>query len=169
MRCRVASSGGQCRGHAKRDRQSTKREKRSAPLSGRGCLLGQDARVVLRTYLTAVVAAELYAGTHDRREKRALDELCHAHHALGHFLSPAAVWIDAGILLWRVRRASDRMDFVHHFRDLLIVLEAARVGATLVTESFADFARWRSLLASAGQNSETFQPISVEEGTMESP
>src|SRR5256886_11119795 len=46
---------------------------------------GEDARIFQRTILTAVVAAELYAGTHDHREKRALDELCKAHRALGHF------------------------------------------------------------------------------------
>jgi hypothetical protein len=40
------------------------------------------------------------------------------------------------------------MDFVRHFRDLLIALEAAQAGATLVTENARDFARWKSLLAS---------------------
>jgi hypothetical protein len=40
--------------------------------------LGEDARIFQRTILTAVVAAELYAGTHDHREKRVLDELCKA-------------------------------------------------------------------------------------------
>ena len=52
--------------------------------------LGEDARIFQRTILTAVVAAELYAGTHSQQEKRALDELCEAHHALGHFSSPPA-------------------------------------------------------------------------------
>ena len=62
--------------------------------------MGEDAQVFQRTILTAVVAAELYAGTHDHREKRALGELCHAYNALGHFSSPtAAAWIDTGILL----------------------------------------------------------------------
>ena len=32
--------------------------------------LGEDARIFQRTILTAVVAAELYAGTHNRREKK---------------------------------------------------------------------------------------------------
>jgi len=67
----------------------------------------------------------------------------------GHFSSPpAAAWIDAGILLRRARSAYGQMDFVRHFRDLLIALEAAQVGATLVTENARDFARWKSLLAS---------------------
>jgi len=121
--------------------------------------LGEDAQVFQRTILTAVVAAELYAGTHDRREKQALDELCRAHRALGHFSSPpAAAWIDAGILLRRARSALGQMDFVHHFRDLLIAVEAVRAGATLVTENAGDFARWRSLLGSARKTLKLFHP-----------
>ena len=121
--------------------------------------LGEDSRVFQRTILTAVVAAELYAGTHDQREKRALDELCRAHHALGHFSSPpASAWIDTGILLRRTRSGFGKMDFVHHFRDLLIAVEAVRAGATLVTENVGDFAHWRSLLASTGRTLKVFNP-----------
>ena len=91
--------------------------------------LGEDSQAFQRTILTAVVAAELYAGTRDHRAKRTLDELCRAHHALGHFSSPpAAAWIDTGILLHRAQATYGRMDFVHHFRDLLIAVEAVRVG-----------------------------------------
>jgi predicted nucleic acid-binding protein len=119
--------------------------------------LGEDARVFQRTILTAVVAAELYAGTHDHREKQVLDELCKAHRALGHFSSPpAAAWIDAGILLRRARSAYGQMDFVRHIRDLLIALEAAQAGATLVTENARDFARWKSLLASTRKTLKLF-------------
>ncbi len=121
--------------------------------------LGEDARVFQRTILTAVVSAELYAGTHDHREKRALDRLCRAHRALGHFSSPDGVaWMDTGILLRRARSAFGQMDFVSHFRDVLIALEAVRAGATLVTENVEDFARWRSLLASARQTLKLCKP-----------
>lgn len=121
--------------------------------------LGEDAGVFQRTILTAVVAAELYAGTHDRREKRAVDELCHAHDALGHFSSPsAAAWIETGVLLRRARSAYGRIDFVHHFRDLLIAVEAIRARATLVTENAGDFARWKSLLASSRKILKVFHP-----------
>ncbi len=126
--------------------------------------LGKDARVFQRTVLTAVVAAELYAGTHDYREKRVLDELCKAHRALGHFSSPSsAAWIDAGILLRRARSAYGQMDFVRHFRDLLIALEAAQAGATLVTENARDFARWKSLLASTRKTLKLFEPSKRKE------
>src|SRR5262249_45387664 len=121
--------------------------------------LGEDAQVFQRTILTAVVAAELYAGTHNHREKRALDELCQAHRALGHFSSPsAAAWIDTGVLLRRASSVLGQMDFVHHFRDLLIAVEATRAGATLVTENFGDFARWRSILASTRKTLKLFKP-----------
>jgi predicted nucleic acid-binding protein len=121
--------------------------------------LGGDARIFQRTILTVVVAAELYAGARSQRQKRALDELCQAHHALGHFSSPpAAAWIDTGVLLRRARSLVGQMDFARHFRDLLIAVEAARAGATLVTENAADFARWRSLLRSARKTLKLFNP-----------
>jgi predicted nucleic acid-binding protein len=121
--------------------------------------LGEDARIFHRTILTAVVAAELYAGTHDLREKRALDELCRAHRALGHFSSPSAPsWIETGILLRRARNVLGQMDFVRHFRDLLIAIEAVRARATLVTENVRDFARWRTLLGSTKKSLKLFEP-----------
>jgi predicted nucleic acid-binding protein len=121
--------------------------------------LGEDARIFQRTIFTAVVAAELYAGTRSQPEKRALDKLCQAHHALGHFSSPpGSAWIDAGILLRRTRSTFGQMDFVRHFRDLLIASEAMRTGATLVTENSRDFARWKSVLVSARKTLKLFHP-----------
>jgi len=121
--------------------------------------LGKDARVFQRTVLTAVVAAELYAGIRDHREKRVVDELCRAHSALGNFSSPqAAEWIQAGILLRSARAALGQTDVVRHFRDVLIALEATRADATLVTENDGDFIRWRLLLRSANQTLRVFRP-----------
>jgi predicted nucleic acid-binding protein len=121
--------------------------------------LSEDARIFQRTIFTAVVAAELYAGTRSQPEKRALDKLCQAHHALGHFSSPpASAWIDAGKLLRRTRSTFGQTDFVRHFRDLLIASEAMRTGATLVTENSRDFARWKSLLVSARKTLKLFHP-----------
>jgi predicted nucleic acid-binding protein len=121
--------------------------------------LGEDARLFQRTILTAVVAAELYAGTHSQQEKRALDQLCQAHSALGHFSSPpSSAWIDTGILLRRSRSTFGQTDFVSHFRDLLIASEAMRTGATLVSENSRDFARWKSLLVSSRKTLKLFNP-----------
>jgi predicted nucleic acid-binding protein len=121
--------------------------------------LGDDAQVFQRTILTPVVAAELYAGTDNHREKRALDELCQAYHALGHFSSPStAAWIDTGGLLCRARSVFGEMEFVQHFHDLLIAMEVVRAGATLVTENVRDFSHWRSLLESARKTLKLFSP-----------
>ena len=121
--------------------------------------LGQDAGIFQRTILTTVVAAELYAGTRDQREKRILDELCRAHHSLGHFSCPsAAAWVETGVLLRRARKAYGQMEFARHFRDLLIALEAARSEATLVTQNIRDFQRWKSLLTSSRQALKLFDP-----------
>ncbi len=45
--------------------------------------------------------------------------------------------------------------------DLLIALEAAQAGATLVTENARDFARWKSLLASTRKTLKLFDPSRV--------
>ncbi|MGA2097618.1 MAG: hypothetical protein ABSH39_15060 [Candidatus Acidiferrum sp.] len=112
----------------------------------------EDTRVFGRTVLTAVVAAELYAGTRTHQEKRYLDALCQAYQASGHFSFPRAeAWTDTGMLLSRARKTLGQMDFVHHFRDLLIALEAVRADATLITENARDFERCRTLLASSGR------------------
>jgi predicted nucleic acid-binding protein len=123
--------------------------------------LSEDSQIFARTILTAVVAAELYAGTRDHQEKRALDDLCRAHRSRGQFSSPsAAAWVETGILLRRARTTFGEMDFSNHFRDLLIAQEAVRGGATLVTENVRDFSRWRSLLGAAGQTLRLFDPSS---------
>ena len=124
--------------------------------------LGEDHRVFQRTILSAVVAAELYAGTRDQREKRALDRLCQAHQALGHFsYPPASSWIETGNFLRRARGRFGPMDFVRHFRDLLIALEASRAHATLVTENLDDFERCKALLQSASRTLKLFSPSSL--------
>jgi len=121
--------------------------------------LGEDVQVFRRTVLTAVVASKLYAGTRSRHEKRALHKLCLAHHALGHFSAPAVTtWIDGGIALRLGRDRFGRMDFAHHFRDVLIAQEAVRARATLVTENAGDFVRWKALLARMRTTLRIFKP-----------
>lgn len=121
--------------------------------------LRRDARLFQRTVLTAVVAAELYAGTHDQEEKRKLDDLCRAHDSLGHFSHPTNDrWRETGILLRRARRLFGDLPFTAHFRDILIAIEAVHVQATLVTENARDFVRWKSVLASTGRALHLFDP-----------
>jgi len=121
--------------------------------------LREDAQIFRRTILTAVVAAELYAGTRSRGEKRTLDELCRAHQALGNFSTPNAdAWRETGILLRRARERFGPMEFAAHFRDLLIAMEAVRAGATLVSENAGDFTRWKGLLGAARKTLRVCRP-----------
>jgi predicted nucleic acid-binding protein len=121
--------------------------------------LTDDDQIFVRTILTTVVAAELYAGTRDHREKRVLDELCRAYQALGHFSSPTeSAWIDSGVLLRRARSTFGQMHFAHHFRDVLIAEEAVRAGATLVTENVKDFERWKVLVVAGRKRLKLFDP-----------
>lgn len=110
-----------------------------------------------QTILTAVVAAELYAGTRSAEEKQAVDELCLAHRSLGNFSSPSAeLWLEAGVLLGRYARIYGSLRMADHFRDVLIALEASNNGATLMTENARDFRRWQKLLRSTGRNLRVF-------------
>ena len=121
--------------------------------------MGTDAQIFQRTILSAVVAAELYAGTRSRAEKRGLDKLCRAHESMGHFSAPPArAWMEAGLLLRRGSERFGQLDFVAHFRDVLIALEALRNGSALGTENVADFTRWKSLLGPAGKALKVFRP-----------
>jgi predicted nucleic acid-binding protein len=81
------------------------------------------------------------------------------HLELGHFLAPTArMWAEAGLLLRRARGAFGQMEFVYHFRDLLIAIQAAQAKATLVTENTQHFARWRTLLARTRGALKLFDP-----------
>ena len=121
--------------------------------------LGTDSQIFQRTIFTAVVAAELYASSRSQKEKRALDELCRAHQALGSFSAPTGrAWTETGLLLRRASERFGRMDFVRHFRNGLIVLEAQRHGAMVVTENVGDFGRLQALLGARGKRIRVWKP-----------
>ncbi len=117
--------------------------------------LAEDGKIVQRSILTVVVAAELYAGARDAEEKQQLDALCQWHSALGTLTCPGVdSWLQAGILLGRYARVYGGIRMADHFRDVLIALEAARHRATLITENLRDFQHWQKLLRAAGRRVE---------------
>jgi predicted nucleic acid-binding protein len=116
-----------------------------------------DAAVIKRSLLTVVIAAELYAGARSAEEKGHLDALCQWHQRLGNLCFPAAMtWLEAGQMLGRHARVFGSLQKVKHVRDVLIALEAAKNGATLVTENARDFLRWQKLLRSTGRDLRLF-------------
>ena len=116
-----------------------------------------DVAVIRRTLLTVVIAAELYAGARSAEEKDHLDALCQWHQRLGTLCFPfATAWLEAGQMLGRYARVYGGLQMVNHFRDIHIALEAAKNGATLVTENARDFLRWQKLLRSTGHDLRLF-------------
>jgi predicted nucleic acid-binding protein len=95
-----------------------------------------------RTYLAAVVSAELRAGALDQTGRRAVFELADRFERLGRIVTPAArTWNDAGDVLARLaRREPDvRTKIATLWNDVLIALSARQIGATLVTKNLEDF------------------------------
>ncbi len=59
--------------------------------------LAEDSKIISRSILTVVVAAELYAGARDAEEKEQLDALCQWHGALRTLSHPSAdSWLHGG-------------------------------------------------------------------------
>jgi predicted nucleic acid-binding protein len=95
-----------------------------------------------RTFLAAVVSAELRAGALDDVGRRAVVELVTRFERLGRVVVPTAgSWNDAGDALARLarREPSLRTKVRGLWNDALIALSARQVGATLVTENLHDF------------------------------
>ncbi len=78
-----------------------------------------------RLLLNSIVAMELYAGFRSQGARRAFTGLQRDLHRAG--------------------------KVVVHFRDGLIAVSAARVGATVVTENRRNFELWREGLARSGR------------------
>ena len=104
-----------------------------------------------RARLSAVVTAELYAGTRSARDKADLDAVVRAYSSLGFLLEVASEdWIRAGQAIRRYTRLYGHVEPRDHLNDLLILASSGRVGAQVVTENSAAFARWAGLLRRMG-------------------
>ena len=96
-----------------------------------------------RTYLAAVVSAELYAGVRDEAGRRAVLGLKSRFARVGRIVVPSAdSWNEAGQVLGTVARREPKLRSKVRtlWNDLLIALCARQIGATLVTNNVSDFA-----------------------------
>lgn len=112
---------------------------RGGPASGPARAL-RDERP--RTYLAAVVSAELRAGATDETGRRLVHDYTLWSHRVGRVVTPTAPsWERAGDVLarLRVRQPDVRSKVPALWRDLLIALSARQVGATVVAENVQDF------------------------------
>jgi predicted nucleic acid-binding protein len=99
-----------------------------------------------RTYLSAVVAAELRAGAIDEIALRLVHEVTRRTRDVGRFVAPtAASWERAGDILGTIRRREPRLRSKIRalWNDALIALSARQVGAAVVTMNARDFALLR--------------------------
>jgi predicted nucleic acid-binding protein len=119
----------------------------------RGSVDIQALRRVLRTrttYLSSVVAHELYAGTQTPEDKRGMDTIVQAFKRDGRLVWPSFdQWCQAGTILSRYAIRHGRLDRharILHARDLLILLSAAGIGARILTHNIGDFQRWNDVL-----------------------
>lgn len=100
-----------------------------------------------RSRLSAVVLAELYAGTRSPRDKADVDIVMRTHRHLGRLVTPSDEdWAEAGQGIRHFSKLYGKVEPREHLNDVLILLSAGRVGAGLVTEDAQSFRRWARLL-----------------------
>jgi predicted nucleic acid-binding protein len=96
---------------------------------------------------SAVVLAELYAGTRSAQDKADLDVVLRAYQSLGFLVTPqTAEWAQTGQVIRRYSRLYGDIEPREHINDVLILLSGAMIGAEVVTENARPFARWAALL-----------------------
>ena len=103
-----------------------------------------------RARMSSVVMQELYAGTHSPGDKRDLDGIHQMFKTHGYVVTPGHDdWVQAGLLLARYQRLRGSVGPRDHINDVLIVLDASKLRADLVTENSSDMERWRRMLPRA--------------------
>jgi predicted nucleic acid-binding protein len=101
--------------------------------------------------LSAVVLAELYAGTRSPRDKADLDTILRGDQSRGLLVVPDADdWARTGQVMRRHRSLYGEIEPREHLNDVLILVSSGRVGAEVVTENAKHFSRWESLFRRMG-------------------
>lgn len=105
-----------------------------------------------RLLLSSVVTMELHAGFRSSESRHAFTVLHLNLKRAGKIVVPQHEdFLLSGRVLFHLSQQLGQLDFKTHFRDGLIAVSAARVGATVVTENERDFEMWRDGLARSGQ------------------
>lgn len=114
-------------------------------------LLGATAKRG-RLLLSSVVAMELYAGFKSQEARRTFTALHLDLKRAGKIVVPQHEdFLLGGRVLFHLSQRLGQLNFKDHFRDGLIAVSAARIGATVVTENRRNFELWRDGLARSGR------------------
>ena len=103
---------------------------------------GRLNEAIPRTFMAAVVSAELRAGALDEAGRTLVRNLVSRFERLGRVVVPTyGSWNEAGDILARIvrREPSFRTKVPSLWNDALIALSARQIGATVVTENLQDF------------------------------
>jgi predicted nucleic acid-binding protein len=98
--------------------------------------------LIFKTYLSSVVAEELYAGALDNGAVRLVERHVGALEKAGRVITPAfADWKEAGKLVARITRdePARKSKVQQMLNDILLALSARRIGADLFTFNAGDF------------------------------
>ncbi len=100
-----------------------------------------------RVWVHGVVLLELYAGTHDLADKRAIDAIRSAARSLGRLHHPGEddLCLAGQILSWHAAR-SGAVRPRDHSHDLLVAIGAARTRSVLWSANLSDMVRWSTAL-----------------------
>ena len=93
-------------------------------------------------YLSSIVAMELYAGVHLKKDKDGVDRIYNIFNKTRRIVVPEkSSFPKAGIVLdnLRTRQGYDLKKTVSLSHDVLIALSALSIGATVITENQKDF------------------------------
>jgi predicted nucleic acid-binding protein len=119
-----------------------------------------DSTASDRVWLSSLVALELYVGTRDQAEKRALDAFVASFERRQRVLTPThADHVLAGLLLNRRRRLVGDLEARRHVVDMLIVLSASQVGATIVTANVEHLGVWAAMARRSGRDVQVRAPV----------
>jgi len=111
----------------------------------------QQAVASGRVWLSAVVVAELYAGTRSREDGLLVDRIVAAMRRVERLLTPTVSdWARAGRLMARRVRLHGEVRPRDHLADVLIVLSSARLQGFVVTANVRHIGAWVDLARAAG-------------------
>ncbi len=112
-----------------------------------------------RIWLSSVAVAELYAGTRSPEDATWIDRIVSAMARVDRLLVPSAAdWARVGRLIARRIRLHGKLRPRDHLADVLIVVSAARLGGTVVTENLRHFEMWARLASASGLDVEVRSP-----------
>lgn len=115
-----------------------------------------------RLYLSSLTALELYVGTRDIVEKRALDRFVDSFVRRRLVVAPRHEdYVLGGVLLARRRRSAGDLLAHDHVVDVLVVLSAAQISGTVLTANVQHLELWAVLARRTGAD------VRVERPTLE--